>query len=63
MPNETATFALQLDEEERAVLTTALQEALHNLREEVYKTENFEVRQALKRRESLLSRLVSRLEQ
>jgi len=48
------------DEEQRALVET-LNEALPNLREEVYKTENFDYREQLKRREDLLRGLLSRL--
>jgi len=48
------------DEEQRALVET-LNETLPNLREEVYKTENFDYREQLKRREDLLRSLLSRL--
>lgn len=50
-----------LNDEERRVLVEVLDETLPNLREEVYKTENFDYREQLKRREALLKSLLARL--
>ncbi len=50
-----------LNDEERQTLVEILNETLPNLREEVYKTENFDYREQLKRRESLLVSLLARL--
>ncbi len=50
-----------LGEEERLALLEVLNQALPDLREEVYKTESFEFREELKRREALLKGLVERL--
>jgi len=52
---------LVLDEEERKTLEEVLSEALPNLREEVYKTENYDYREQLKRRETVLKALLERL--
>ena len=50
-----------LNEEEKKVLAEILNEALPNLREEVYKTENFDYREQLKQRESVVRTLLSHL--
>ncbi len=50
-----------LNEEERQTLLEVLNEVLPNLREEIYKTESFDYREQLKRRETLLKTLVARL--
>jgi hypothetical protein len=52
---------IALNDEERETLLEVLNEVLPNLREEVYKTENFDYRQQLKRREALLVSLRARL--
>ncbi len=52
---------IALNDEERRVLVEVLDETLPNLREEVYKTENFDYREQLKRREALLKSLLARL--
>jgi hypothetical protein len=52
---------LTLSEEEKHALVEILNEALPNLREEVYKTENYDYREQLKRREALLKELLARL--
>ena len=52
---------IALSEEERQTLLETLNEALPNLREEVYKTESFDYREQLKHREALLKELLSRL--
>lgn len=53
--------SLSLSAEESEVLRTVVGEALSSLRDEVYKTENYEMRQDLKRRETLLVALLHRL--
>lgn len=50
-----------LNEEERQTLLEVLNEVLPDLREEVYKTESFDYREQLKRRETLLKTLLARL--
>lgn len=50
-----------LSDEERRTLVEILNETLPNLREEVYKTENFDYREQLKQRETLVKDLVARL--
>jgi hypothetical protein len=52
---------LTLDEREVGVLARVLENYLPQLREEVYKTENFEMREALKRDEEVIKSLMSRL--
>ena len=52
---------LSLSAEECDVLRTVVGDALGSLRAEVYKTENYEMRQDLKRREVLLVDLLHRL--
>jgi len=52
---------IALNDEERRVLLEVLNETLPDLREEVYKTENFDYRAQLKRREALLKSLLERL--
>ena len=52
---------LDLNQEERKVLSEILNETLPNLREEVYKTENYDYREQLEQRESVVRELLSRL--
>ncbi len=52
---------LELNEEERQALLEVLNHAIPNLREEVYKTENFDFREELKQRELVLRNLLARL--
>ena len=52
---------IALDDEEKITLVEVLSEALPNLREEVYKTENYDYRQQLKRRETVVKELLTRL--
>ncbi len=52
---------IALNDEERQTLADILSEALPDLREEVYKTENFDYREQLKRRESVVKGLLARL--
>lgn len=52
---------IALDEEEKLTLVEVLSELLPDLREEVYKTENYDYRQQLKRRETVVKELLTRL--
>ena len=52
---------LALSEEEREVLAEILQDVLPNLREEVYRTENYDYREQLKQRETVVKDLLTRL--
>ena len=52
---------LTLNDEERQVLADVLNELLPNLREEVYKTESYDYREQLKRREAVIKTLLGRL--
>jgi hypothetical protein len=52
---------IALNDEERRVLLEVLNETLPDLREEVYKTESFDYRAQLKRREALLKSLLEHL--
>ena len=52
---------LMLNDEEQQVLLEILLEVLPNLREEVYKTENFDVRVHLKRRKETINTLLGKL--
>ena len=52
---------LEIDTREHALLVDVLEHALGSLREEIYKTETSEVKQALKQRESVLTALLARL--
>ena len=53
---------LKLEEPEIEVLRRVLQNYLPNLREEVYKTENYDWRQDLKKDEEIIKGLIARLE-
>lgn len=53
---------LFLESHEAALLRQVLTTYLANLREEVYKTENYDLRQALKQDEDSIKRLIARLE-
>ncbi len=52
---------IALDDEEKLTLVEVLNEVLPDLREEVYKTENYDYRQQLKRRETVVKELLTRL--
>ena len=52
---------IALNDEERQTLVDILSEALPDLRGEVYKTENFDYREQLKRCESVMKGLLARL--
>jgi hypothetical protein len=53
---------LNLEPEEASVLKQILSNHLKDLRSEVYKTERYEWRQALKQDEEIIKRLLSQLE-
>jgi hypothetical protein len=53
---------LSLDDREAALLRNVLDRHLSSLKEEVYKTENFQMRQELKADEALLKGIIARLE-
>ncbi len=52
---------IHLDEEQRQALLEILEEVLPNLSEEIYKTENFDYREQLKRRQAVVKSLLERL--
>ena len=52
---------LELTADEHALLVTILDQALRDLKEEVYHTETMEYKEALKQREQLLQGLLSKL--
>lgn len=52
---------IQLNEQERQALLEILEDALPNLSEEIYKTENFDYREQLKRRQAVVKALLERL--
>ena len=52
---------LTLNDEEQQVLLEILREALPDLREEVYKTEDFDSRAHLKRRKETINTLLGKL--
>jgi hypothetical protein len=54
---------IQLDEYESRVLKESIQDTLANIREEVYRTENFDYKEQLKRRKAALEAVLERLEQ
>lgn len=56
-----ATMQMVLTSEEQKTLVEVLSETLPNLREEIYKTESYELRGELKRREAIVKSLLSRL--
>lgn len=53
---------LHLQPDEAAILARILTISLSNLREEVYRTENYELRQALKQDEAVIKTLIARLD-
>ena len=53
---------LNLDQQEAGVLRLVLEAYLPQLREEVYKTEAYELREGLKQREEVVKRLLSSLQ-
>ncbi|HWP29938.1 MAG TPA: hypothetical protein VNM50_10430 [Chloroflexota bacterium] len=52
---------LELTTDERALLANILDQALRDLKEEVYHTETMEYKEALKQREQLLQGLLRKL--
>lgn len=52
---------IALNDEEKLTLVEVLNEFLPNLREEVYKTENYDYREELKHREVIVKGLFTRL--
>lgn len=52
---------IQLNEQERQALLEILEDALPNLSEEIYKTENFDYREQLKQRQAVVKALLERL--
>ncbi len=52
---------LELTTDERALLANILDQALRDLKEEVYHTETMEYKEALKKREQLLQGLLRKL--
>ncbi len=61
MSTEIAAQTLALTGEEAQVIRAALTDVLANLREEIYKTEAFDLRVQLKQREAILNAVVARL--
>ncbi|HLZ69214.1 MAG TPA: hypothetical protein VKV26_04815 [Dehalococcoidia bacterium] len=60
MTESTASIALSADE--AAIVAGLVRDQLGSLRGEIYKTENYDLRQELHKRESLLKGLLARLE-
>jgi hypothetical protein len=54
---------ITLDEYEHKVLRESIEDTLANLREEVYKTEDFDYKEQLKRRKTALGAILERLGQ
>ncbi len=61
MSTEIAAQTLALTGEEAQVIRAALTDVLANLREEISKTEAFDLRVQLKQREAILNAVVARL--
>jgi hypothetical protein len=61
MASEIIPQTLSLTSDEVAVLSTILSDALGALHDEIYKTEDFDMRQSLKQREALLTGIQARL--
>jgi hypothetical protein len=59
--NSNAT-GIALSLEEATIVADLVRQSLGNLREEIYKTENYEFRQELHQREAILKGLLARLE-
>lgn len=59
--NSNAT-GVALTAEQATVVADLVRQSLGNLREEIYKTENYEMRQELHQREAILKGLLARLE-
>lgn len=58
--NSNAT-GVALSQEEAAIVADLVRQELGNLREEIYKTENYDLRQELHQREALLKSLLARV--
>jgi len=54
---------ITLDEYEHKVLRESIEDTLANLREEIYKTEDFDYKEQLKRRKAALEAILERLGQ
>lgn len=54
-------MALELSDEERGILKSALDNYLGNLREEIYKTEKHDFKAPLKREEVVIKEIIQRL--
>ncbi len=52
---------LQLTEDERTLLAGLVDDAISNIRDEIYHTETFQIRDQLKQREALLDGLQQKL--
>ena len=61
MSPDTVSQTLSLTSDEAAALAAILSDTLAALREEIYKTEDFDLRQSLKQRETLLNNIQARL--
>ena len=61
-PSTEEAMDISLNEEECALVLRLLKQHLPELRDEVYKTENFEWRQAMKAEEEDMKALIARLE-
>ncbi len=59
--NSNAT-GIALSAEEAGIVADLVHQSLSNLREEIYKTDNYDLRQELHQREALLKGLLARLE-
>lgn len=61
MDANTMPLSLTLSADEVEVLRTIVVEALGNLRDEIYKTDSYDLRGELKQREALVNGLLARL--
>jgi hypothetical protein len=52
---------VQLTEDERALLADLVDDAISNIRDEIYHTETFEIRDELRQREAVLDGLQQKL--
>jgi hypothetical protein len=59
-PAETA-MEIELSDEQRKALFELLNDTLPTLRQEVYRTENFEFREQLKRKEQIIKELLDKI--
>jgi len=55
-------MVITITEEERAALEVILADALAEVREEIYRTENFEFKESLKQRKSIIEHLLGKLQ-